>query len=1155
LKIIQGPLGLKQKQIARLVALAIPALMQMSVARADCTGSISSMVSSTLTVQCNNNGATTNGNLTVTDTVNYVDATNAGSTTRASGASSTLIQFDGHGRTLNVQEGAQLSNFRNVAGNRIAVFMGQSTVNATQSTTFNQAPAAGATQLALNATPSATWVGQSVVVGRYTTADGGDFIPGTAYVITAVDTVNKTVTLANGLTTNFAPGDNALPYVYSIVSNYGKGTQVRFNGDAAEVFGSRHFYNNIVSNSGAISARIQLSELNAAATSPAAPYTSGVYGIRTSVAGDYFIDNKAAGVIKVSSAGLGTLIGVEEGGTVNRLDIRNAGEVSATRTQSITPVAVTAIGNPTATSSDLAFTASTLNQGNAIQTQEEAEEFNLLNEESGVIRTRGDYTGTIYLRAEEKVIVNNGLIEHLSSAGTDYTKGFAIGAVSDSGETRSLELTNNGTIHGDILVVNGNALRYSLLSTVGDSSNGNIIGSLAAINAGFNSRLNINNQWGQSDSAITNNSIVAGNLYLSNGTHLLTNNQGATWTGNIDLDQRDTTCGQSKTTNNFNGTACSAGAINENTVQTAIVETVSSNGSRSQTFNVYNLGAVTPGSVTLDKTGLTVSHSETDSLSLSTSAANTVATGSTYSATFQTVGTKIFTFENSGNFNGNLTIRTASSSALGGTDPVISSVTLIPTITGAGATAANTASTSGIAGMGSLLNVITTGGGDQSNITVKPKIADGVSVKNNQYYQLASTYQLNSATVATGATTVPMIEVSNNLVSWTASVNGNHALVLASTVNDASAVNGVSGNSATMLNALVNANNPLFSKIANMDSDDKVAEAAQSLVPEVNGASVNAALKATGSSNQIVSNRNSMAQTSYIARLNDERGVSTGEEPYSTGVWFQGIGFNADQQKRNGADGYDVAAFGFALGADRIVNTDNNLRVGGAFTYTHSGIDAKGNNQGDKVNVGSYLGSLYASANMGDWYLNGVVTAGQHRYDSKRFVVGNQVTGDYDANQYGVNLDAGLPIKTGIGTFVPVAIAAYNYLDIDGYSEKGVGALKIAGDNIYSLRSGLGARMLLPIYKNNSYVELRGIWYHEFGDNRFDTTGRFVSGGSSFKTAGVTQARDTANLGASVRIMGDTTTWLQQSLLFSYDAEVKDQYLSHTGSLQVRFDF
>jgi outer membrane autotransporter protein len=1116
LKIIQGPLGLKQKQIARLVALAIPALLQMSVARADCTGSISSMVSSTLTVQCNNNGATTNGNLTVTDTVNYVDATNAGSTTRASGASSTLIQFDGHGRTLNVQEGAQLSNFRNVAGNRIAVFMGQSTVNATQSTTFNQAPAAGATQLALNATPSATWVGQSVVVGRYTTADGGDFIPGTAYVITAVDTVNKTVTLANGLTTNFAPGDNSLPYVYSIVSNYGKGTQVRFNGDAAEVFGSRHFYNNIVSNSGAISARIQLSELNAAATSPAAPYTSGVYGIRTSVAGDYFIDNKATGVISVSSAGLGTLIGVEEGGTVNRLDIRNAGVISATRTQAITPVAVTATANPTATSSGLAYTANALNQGNAIQTQEEAEEFNLLNEESGVVRASGDYTGTIYLRAEEKVIVNNGLIEHLSSAGgTDYSKGFAIGAVSDGGEVRSLELTNNGNIHGDILVVNGNALRYSLLSTLGDSSAG-ALNSLAAVNAGLNSRLHINNQWGQSDSEITNNGTVVGNLYLSNGTHTLTNSAGASWVGNIDLDQRDTSFATTTACTASASITCPAAGTatvmvgdNENAIATTTVTVTGSNGFGNNTSSVV---------------------------------ANTV------------VGTKAFTFENSGSFNGNLTIHTSSSNALG-SDTRLSSVTFIPTIVGAGAATMNSASTSGIAGMGNTLNVITTDGGDQTSITIKPKIADNISVVNNQYYQLASTFQINSANVASGATTLPNVDSSNSLVSWNASVNNNHALVLAAVVNDASAVSGVSGNSATALNALVNANNPLFSTIANMDSDDKVAEAAQSLVPEVNGASVNAALKATGSSNQIVSNRNSMAQTSYIARLNDERGVSTGEEPYSTGVWFQGIGFNADQQKRNGADGYDVAAFGFALGADRIVNTDNNLRVGGAFTYTHSGIDAKGNNQGDKVNVGSYLGSLYASANMGDWYLNGVVTAGQHRYDSKRFVVGNQVTGDYDANQYGVNLDAGLPIKTGIGTFVPVAIAAYNYLDIDGYSEKGVGALKISGDNIYSLRSGLGARMLLPIYKNNSYVELRGIWYHEFGDNRFDTTGRFVSGGSSFKTAGVTQARDTANLGASVRIMGDTTTWLQQSLLFSYDAEVKDQYLSHTGSLQVRFDF
>lgn len=1054
---IQSPLGLKQKRISILVALAIPSLLQITLVHAGCSGSIATPYSNAVSVICNNDGNTTTGNLTVSNNTSYVDTTNAGSTTYVTGGAKTLVQFDGHGRVLTIEAGAELSNFRNVNGNRIAVFMGQPTINASASTTFTATPTAGATVLSISGTPQSSWMGQSLVVGRYSTADGGDFIPGTAYVITSIDATNKTVTLASALSSNFAPGDTSLATVYGVISNYGQGVTKRFTGDAAEVFDNSHFYNNVVDNSGKIAARIQLSELNTAATGAApTPFTSGVYGIRTSVAGDYFVDNKQTGIISVSTAGTGTMIGVEAGGTVSRMDIQNAGLIAAERTQAITLATVSATGNPTGTSAGFSYNAATINQGNAIQTQEELEELNVLNTQTGVIRTQGDYTGSIYMRADEKVIVNNGLIEHLSHAGgTDYSKGFAIGAVSDGGEVRSLELTNNGIIHGDILVVNGNALRYSILSTVGSGTGGSF--SLAN---GLNDRLNINNQYGQSDSEITNNGTVVGNLYLSNGTHELINNTGSTWTGNIDLDQR----------------------------------------------NSYG----TTGNGML-------------------------------------AGTKDFTFENAGSFNGNVTIYST----------VDSKLTFKPTIIGAGGDTASNASSNGIAGIGNTLNLVTNatgGGGDASLITIQPKLASGVTVANGKFYVLANTFQIDSLNVTSGANTLPTVQASNSLLSWVASINSNNALVLQSQVHNANMISGVSGNAANALNTLVNANNPLFSTIANMGSDSQVAQASQSLVPEVNGASVNAAQKALGSSMQIISNRNSAAQTNFITGLPGQSGVATGDAPNNTGAWVQGVGFTADQDRRKQTDGYQVNAYGMALGVDRIVNTDNNLRVGGAFTYTNSSIDAKGSNKGDSVGLDSYLGSLYASVNMGDWYLNGSLVAGQHKYDSKRVVVGNVAKGSYDANQFGVNAEAGMPIKTAVGTLIPLVSAAYNYLDIDGYSERGTGGLKISGESVDSFRTGLGARMLFPVYKNNSFFEVRGIWFHEFADNRFDTTGRYTTGGSSFKTAGVTQARDSANFGASLKLMGDAGK-LQQSLLLSYDGEVKDQYLGHTGSIQVRFDF
>jgi uncharacterized protein with beta-barrel porin domain len=119
-----------------------------------------------------------------------------------------------------------------------------------------------------------------------------------------------------------------------------------------------------------------------------------------------------------------------------------------------------------------------------------------------------------------------------------------------------------------------------------------------------------------------------------------------------------------------------------------------------------------------------------------------------------------------------------------------------------------------------------------------------------------------------------------------------------------------------------------------------------------------------------------------------------------------------------------------------------------------------------------------------------------------------------------------------------------------------VGALHINSSDTDSFRSGLGAKALLPLHEGavNAGLEVRAIWNHEFADTAQDTTASFVGGGSSFTTSGVDPARDSAYLGASLRLSGGDKD-VQQSLLLSYDAEIKNQSLSHTALLQARFDF
>ncbi len=141
--------------------------------------------------------------------------------------------------------------------------LGASTVNASASKTFlsTALPAAGAVTVSLTDAPVASWVGQSLVVGRWLSSDGGDFAPGTAYVIESVDVANKTVTLKTPLGANFA-GAGTETMVYSVVSNYGEGSTRNWTGASKDLFGRSAFYHNVIDNAGLIASRVQASELS-----------------------------------------------------------------------------------------------------------------------------------------------------------------------------------------------------------------------------------------------------------------------------------------------------------------------------------------------------------------------------------------------------------------------------------------------------------------------------------------------------------------------------------------------------------------------------------------------------------------------------------------------------------------------------------------------------------------------------------------------------------------------------------------------------------------------------------------------------------------------------------------------------------------------------
>lgn len=1027
----RGVLNLRRKQsyVAVLTALPIMLALQSTNANAACSGSIASPVSAAITVQCN--GIDTAGNLNNNSATAYNDTT-----TTATAGNNTLIQFDGQGRTLT--NTGNIINDRIITGTtgargRTAVLMGAATLNAGAGTVFSTSgaganlPNTGATTITLNAAPTAAYVGQTVVFGRYNAAEG-DFAAGVDRIITAVDVVNRTITFSDALPSDFAGTANSDPIGYLVISNYGV---------TSTVGGEQ--YNNVIINSGTISSKITATEINTNRTG-AGPFasvsnTAAVRAITMSVQGDYLVRNNASGIISVKHDGIGAAYAIEQGGAVEGLEVNNKGLISAERTAALTLVANSPTANPTATAviGGNTYSAQTVALVNAINTQEEAEEFTLNNALGGIVRATGDYASAIYLRAGEKNITNAGLIEHLGS------KGFAIGSVSNPGDIRALTLENteSGVIKGDILAVNGNALRWYLLSTEGGL-------------AGQNSRLNINSQYGQSDSEINNAGQITGNFHYSNGTHALENEETGVIVGNIDVDQRNTV---------------------------GLVGAVATNGALA--------------------------------------------------------GTKAFSFLNEGSFTGNVTIRTDAGSQ----------VTLIPTVTGNGSGSTQAAPSTDISGTGGTLKVWD---GTVSTIatttTLAPQIANGVAVQNGAWFKVAD--------ILFGSD-LPSIE-STALVDWALAKNLSGNLVLGADVADATTLAGVSSSQGAVINALISSNDRLGGTLQSYTSESDIAAAADQLRPEINGASFQAVNSISDQVLGLVESR--LAQT-YVAKTAGTTGISTGESGMGVGIWMQGFGFTGELDKRKQIDGYDVDGFGFAFGADKFVELNNNLRLGGVLSYGQSVVDNTGQSR-NRIDIDSYQAMIYSALLFDHSYLNTSLSVGNHQFDTKRQVLGNKVTGDYEAWQYAARVDAGWTFKVAKASFIPVASLSYSYLDEDGYTEKGAGALSVRNRDTDSFRSGVGARAIVPLFEGgaNGALEVRTIWNHEFADVAQDSTARFAAGGSTFNVKGARPDRDSANLGLTMHVNG-TSNHLKQSLLVSYDADIRDHYVSHTGKLQARFDF
>lgn len=428
---------------------------------------------------------------------------------------------------------------------------------------------------------------------------------------------------------------------------------------------------------------------------------------------------------------------------------------------------------------------------------------------------------------------------------------------------------------------------------------------------------------------------------------------------------------------------------------------------------------------------------------------------------------------------------------------------------------------------------------------VKLTVAQGVTISDGQSYNQIITG--NAAPSAIAAT-------SNALYTYTWTVDTNSYDL---TVNLRNA--GVT----TLTGAVTGANNKgiattvdstaLASLYSDVMAQSDTESTLESLTPDVSGGAGAASINTTVASTGTVSNRLALLRGTD----NGRSGMVAGQEMMANReMWIQAFGTTVDQDERKGVKGFDATTSGLAIGAD----TDelvHGARVGVAFSYATADVDSDQSNNA-QTDIDTYQLTAYGSKDLAnDMYVDAMVSYAWNEHEGSRTdFLGDTYTSDYDGAQFSVKGEVGKAYDWANTRVTPNVGLHYINVETDGYNEAGAGGngLNVDTDDQQALLLSIGSDIEWNFTgrDGSEYMPyLRASYSYDLMGDEVETTSTFLAGGTAFKSEGADIARSSLGLGAGVNVV--TTKGFEFTA--GYDAEIKEDFLAHTGMLQARWSF
>ncbi|MDD2888251.1 MAG: autotransporter domain-containing protein, partial [Aliarcobacter sp.] len=346
---------------------------------------------------------------------------------------------------------------------------------------------------------------------------------------------------------------------------------------------------------------------------------------------------------------------------------------------------------------------------------------------------------------------------------------------------------------------------------------------------------------------------------------------------------------------------------------------------------------------------------------------------------------------------------------------------------------------------------------------------------------------------------------------------------------------------------------------------DKKAEMVRTqklLAPVANNSTIKSSLVATNTVLSTISDRISdirgTSSMDFIPWGGEYSGLSSGDYMQDYALWIKVMGSKATQSKVKDYDGYETSTYGLVAGVDKTLR--DGTTIGVALSNADTKIDQTDFRAGDSSSTKSIQLSAYASSELGDGYVDGVISYAKHSTDGTRTANSGKLTSSVDADQLAAKVETGYRIYLeDAAVFTPFASFEFGTLNQKAYTEKGTAyqndALKVGNTKITKGNVGLGTKISTNLNLGNVVIvpEVKFGVYNAIGDKNADIKAQYTGGGNEFvtPTQDLTDTMYKAGIGVKTNLSHSTSLMLG----VDYDRSKDGSFQGYSGNASFRISF